>query len=231
MAENSTPVINYDKATSLHYRDGPPKFVPGFSTLHRMVVQLLREKIGDKSTVLVVGAGGGLEIKMFTEAEPNWSFIGVDPSKAMLEEAKNFLGNDANRVEWVEGKITEAPGGPFDAATCLLTLHLIPDDGSKLETLKEIRKRLKPGAPFAIVDNCMNGKNISQDEVWLNRYTEYAVNSGVPREVALNARAIVESMGTLISPEREEALLHEAGFSGVQLFFTGFSWRGYIAYA
>jgi len=137
----------------------------------------------------------------------------------------------ANRVEWIEGKITEAPGGPFDAATCLLTLHCIPDDGSKLETLKGIRKRLKLGAPFAIVDNCMDMKNRSQTEVWLNRYTEFAVNSGVPRELALKAKAGVESVGTFISPEREEALLHEAGFSDVQLFFVGFSWRGYIAYA
>jgi len=84
-------VINYDKDSAKHYRDnGPPKFVPGFSTLYRMVVQLLREKIDEKATLLVVGAGGGLDLKVFTESEPNWSFVGVDPSNAMLEEAKIF---------------------------------------------------------------------------------------------------------------------------------------------
>ena len=32
-----------------------------------------------------------------------------------------------------------APPGPFNAATCILVLGLIPDDGSKLSTLEEVR--------------------------------------------------------------------------------------------
>lgn len=42
-----------------------------------------------------------------------------------------------------------APAGPFDAATCLLTMHFVPMD-ERMRTLNEVRGRLKPGAPFVL---------------------------------------------------------------------------------
>jgi tRNA (cmo5U34)-methyltransferase len=35
----------------------------------------------------------------------------------------------------------------------------------------------------------------------------------------------------LLSAEEDEALLREAGFSGVTLFYAGFSFRGWVATA
>jgi hypothetical protein len=45
------------------YRDGPPKQVPGFADLHRMTDLLVAERTPDDGRVLVLGAGGGLELK------------------------------------------------------------------------------------------------------------------------------------------------------------------------
>ena len=35
----------------------------------------------------------------------------------------------------------------------------------------------------------------------------------------------------LLSPERDEELLQEAGFSEVSLFYAAFTWRGWVANA
>ena len=51
------------------------------------------------------------------------------------------LGPLNSLVSLHEGYIDVAPEGPFDAATCLLTLHFVP---------VEERRRLKPGAPFVV---------------------------------------------------------------------------------
>src|SRR3546814_7783683 len=88
-----------------------------------MAMLLLAERTPDDARILVLGAGGGLEIKAFAEARPGWRFDGVDPSAEMLDLARVTLGPLAARAALHHGVIDSAPEGPFDAATCILTLH------------------------------------------------------------------------------------------------------------
>lgn len=90
-----------------------------------MVMLLLAERAPDDARVLVLGAGGGLEIKAFAEARPGWWFDGVDPSAEMMNLAQVTLGPLAARARLHHGLIDCAPEGPFDAATCILTLHFV----------------------------------------------------------------------------------------------------------
>jgi tRNA (cmo5U34)-methyltransferase len=112
----------------LRYAEGPPRLVPGFADLHRMTLLLLAERVPTTGRVLVLGAGGGLELKTFAESQPNWQFDGVDPSAEMLRLAQATLGALMSQVCLVclhEGYIDMTPAGPFDAATCLLTFHFL----------------------------------------------------------------------------------------------------------
>ncbi|HEU4753629.1 MAG TPA: methyltransferase, partial [Armatimonadota bacterium] len=219
-----------DPERAARYAEGPRRVIPGFDTLHRMIAQLLEERVGAAARVLVLGAGGGLELCSFAAAQPGWSFTGVDPSRPMLEQARAVLGDRARRVEFVDGFISDAPPGPFDAATCLLTLHLIPDDGRKLETLRGIHERLTPGAPFAVVDNCIDTA-APDAEQQLQRYARFAIESGLEAEQMEKWKEVAKSTLGLIGPAREEEILAEAGFTGTELFFAGLSWRGWITYA
>ena len=129
------------------YAEGPRRFVPGFADLHRMTSILLAEHAPQNARVLVLGAGGGLELKSMAETAPGWTFVGVDPAAAMLKLAEQTLGPLGARVQFQHGFIDDAPDGPFDAATCLLTLHFLNAD-ERRRTASEIHRRLKPGAPF-----------------------------------------------------------------------------------
>ena len=55
--------------------------------------------------------------------------------------------------------------------------------------------------------------------------------SGVETDKAEFARAKIAAELPIIAPEQEEAILREAGFSDVSLFYVGFSFRGWVAYA
>lgn len=209
---------------------GPASFVPGFSELHRTTIQMLTETAGSDGDVLVLGAGGGHELHAFLEARPDWNMIAVDPAAAMLEEAKQKLGAAAANVQWVEGFIHDAPAMHADAATCLLTLHVIPDDETKIETLKQLRARLKPGGCFALVDNCIDMES-ADAERWLDRFVQYGVDSGVPREQVSEFREKLKEVATTRSPEQEEQFLRTAGFKDIELYYVGLSWRGWIAKA
>ena len=218
-----------DPLAIARYAEGPPRMVPGFATLHRMILVLLAERTLDDACLLVLGAGGGLEIKAFAEARPGWRFDGVDPSAAMLSLARETLGQLASRAALHHGLIDVAPDGPYDAATCILTLHFI-EPAERLRTLKEVHKRLKPGAPFAVAHFSLPQDPASRS-LWLSRYAAFAVASGMEASQADKARAGIGTSLPILSPEADEQLLRDAGFKEVSLFYVGLAFRGWIAYA
>jgi len=210
-----------------HYAEGPPRFVPGFADLHRMTSILLAEHAPQDARVLVLGAGGGLELKSMAEAEPGWNFVGVDPAAAMLQLAERTLGSLSARVQFQQGYIDDAPDGPFDAATCLLTLHFL-DANERRRTAGEIHRRLKPGAPFVAAHSSFPQAARAS---WLSRYAAFAIASGADPDKANGARAAVDANLSLLSPEQDAQILDEAGFKRVELFYAAFTWRGWVAYA
>lgn len=140
-----------DPQAVARYAQGPVKQVPGFHALQQMTTLLLAEAVAREGSVLVLGAGGGLELKVFAEAQPEWRFVGVDPSHEMLKLASETLGPLASRIELCEGYIDTAPVGPFDGATCLLTLHFArrgtPADADRTQATTEARRAVDRGPP------------------------------------------------------------------------------------
>ena len=218
-----------DQQAVARYSEGPPRLVPGFDSLQRMVMLLLAEHAPDDARILVLGAGGGLEIKTFAEARPGWRFDGVDPSAEMLNLAKVTLGPLADRVCLHHGLIDCAPEEPFDAATCILTLHFVARD-ERLRTLGEIRRRLKPGAPLAVAHFSFP-QGAGERELWLARYAAFAVASGVEPAQAEKAREAIAGRLPILAPEEDEQLLRDAGLGAVSQFYMGFAFRGWVAYA
>lgn len=210
-----------------NYAEGPPRFVPGFDALHRMTAILLAEIAPANARVLVLGAGGGLELRALALAHPGWSFVGVDPAEPMLDMAGRTLGPLMERVELVQGYIDDAPPGPFDAATCLLTLHFL-DAPERLRTVRAIHSRLKPGAPFVAAHSSFP-QDTSSRSIWLARYAAFAVASGVDPRQAATARDAVEAHLDMLDPDEDERILRDAGFADIAMFYAAFTWRGWIA--
>ena len=211
-----------------NYAERPAKQVPGFHSLQQMTALLLAETVPHDGQVLVLGAGGGLELKVFAEAHPEWNLVGIDPSAEMLKLANATLGPLASRIELHEGYIDTAPEGPFDGAACLLTLHFLPAE-ERLHTLIELRRRLKPSAPLIVAHHSVPQAE-DQKLRWLNRYVAFAAASGVPTQDAKTTVATMSSRLPLLSPEQDVDLLQKAGFDNVELFYAGFTFKGWIAY-
>ena len=146
----------------------------------------------------------------------------------MLKLARLTLGPLAERVELTEGYIDSAPEGPFDGASCLLTLHFVPL-AERLATLKEIRRRLKPGAAFVVAHHSL--PDGPARGVWLDRFAAFATDNGVDLDKASGgARALGERL-PILTPEVEIDLLRAAGFVDPQLFYAAFTFRGWVARA
>jgi tRNA (cmo5U34)-methyltransferase len=224
---------NFDQPARVarYIEQGPPAFAPGHAGMLQMAGVLLAERMPKEGRVLVVGAGGGLEIRHLARAAPGWHFVGVDPAPAMLDLARATAGPFADdRLTLIEGTVSDAPPGPFDAATCILVLGLIADDGAKQATLSEISRRLKPNAPLVLVDQCIDC-SAPDFELRLDRYAAYALASGVDADTVAGARRALATSTTMVGASRNEQLLAEASFKDIEVFYVGMAWRGWVAYA
>ncbi|MBN9220242.1 MAG: class I SAM-dependent methyltransferase [Mesorhizobium sp.] len=211
------------------YAEGPPRQVPGFAGLHRMATLLLAERMPGDGRLLVLGAGGGLELRAFAEAEPGWSFDGVDPSADMLALAAGMVADHAPRMRLHEGFIDAAPEGPFDGACSLLTFHFIARE-ERLPTLRQIRRRLRPGAPFVLAHISFPQAEPERSN-WIARHVAFGAPQGAGPAQLESARQAIATRLTILDPQEEEAMLRQAGFADVGLFYAGFSFRGWVAYA
>ena len=210
---------------------GPPAFAPEHAGMLQMIGVLLGESMPGDGQLLVVGAGGGLEINYLAKVEPGWRFVGVDPASAMLDLARAVAGEAAgDRMTLIEGAAEDAPAGPFDAATCILVLGLVADDGGKQALLEGVRRRLNPGALFILVDQCID-RAAPDVERRLARYASYALRSGVDAGTVADATKAVGMLESMAPDWRDEALLRDAGFQDAEIFYTAMAWRGWIAYA
>ncbi|RYG11837.1 MAG: class I SAM-dependent methyltransferase [Burkholderiales bacterium] len=216
-----------DATAASGYGERAAQLVPGLRDLHKMVGVLLAERAPHDARILVLGAGGGLELKALADMQPGWRFEGVDPSREMLDLARETLGDLASRVNWCEGLIGSAPLAPLDGATCLLTLHFL-SPAERLETLKEMHLRLKPGAPLVIAHHSFSAAD--RGSRWLERNAAYGVVSGVPVAQAEASISAIRERLPVIAPEQEVELLQEAGFVDVDLFYCAFTFKGWVAY-
>ncbi|MBC8167647.1 MAG: class I SAM-dependent methyltransferase [Bryobacteraceae bacterium] len=207
-----------DPQVVARYADGPPRFVPGYSGMQRMTTLLLAERVPEDARVLVLGAGGGLELKEFAQAHPGWTFDGIDPSAEMLKLAGQILGPLASRATLHQGYIDDAPIGPFDAATCLLTLHFLTPE-ERRRTAIEVHRLLKPGAPYVIA-HLSFPQGEGERALWLSRHAAFLIASGLDPDKAANARVAIDTKTNILTPEEDEAILRDGPFikrTGVNL--------------
>ena len=54
-------LFDKNRALSTNYEQGPRWFVPGYDASHAMATVLLRDQVGERGRILVIGAGGGVE--------------------------------------------------------------------------------------------------------------------------------------------------------------------------
>lgn len=203
----------------------PAKMVPGYADLNRMAQVLLAQHMG-AGRVLILGAGGGFELAALAKARPDWQFVAVDPPAEMLDLARAKCAAYLDRITYVQGYIEDAPMGPFEGATCLLTLHFLAPD-QRLATLQALRARLMRGAALVVAHHSVEQ---GEADIWLPRFADFAANNGVHGPGLANGARASGAALPILTPQQDSAILAKAGFSP-QEFYRAFTFRGWLAVA
>lgn len=228
---SSDTARHFDSERARRYDEWTRAVIPGYEALHDMAGSLLRLDLGEKARLLVVGAGTGTEVSYLGKSNPSWRFTGVDPSAEMLAVARRRVAEEglSERVTLHAGLAHELPASEsFDAATLILVMHFVPDDGEKLRLLQSISARLKPNAPLVLAD--LHGDRTSDRfsrfiSAW--RHRQIVLGTDAERVKEMFRRILYDIH--FVPEERIVALLHEAGFDRVQPFYGALLFGGWIA--
>jgi tRNA (cmo5U34)-methyltransferase len=222
---------NFDSERAQKYDQRIRTAVPGYEALHSMARSLLWLDLEEQARLLIVGVGTGMELVHLGKNNLRWRFTGVDPSADMLAVARQRVteGNISERVTLHAGLAHDLPAlEPYDAATLILVMHFVPDNGEKLELLQSISTRLKPNGPFILVD--LHGDRTSDRfarfiAAW--RLRQIALGMSTEEVEEMFQRILTETH--FVPEQRITALLHEAGFNRVEPFYGALLYGGWVA--
>jgi tRNA (cmo5U34)-methyltransferase len=222
----------FDPSRAADYDRQARVALAGYEAMHELGACCLGAVLGEGGAraILVVGVGTGQEIVTIGAFEPHWRFTAVDPSAPMIAIARDRLGalGLLDRTELVEDGIERLPETHHDAATLIGVLHHLPDTATRIDLLRAIARRLKPGAPLILGGNYRTyDSEPLLRAAWRQRWRQ----QGAPAEAA-DAQFAKIAQGVVPPDSQAEVfrLLAEAGFVGPTRFFNSLFWGGWIAF-
>lgn len=212
----------FEKERAAGYNQFVETWIPNYNYFLDRLPKLLSE--ANHKDLLVVGCGTGNEIERFIQAPEHWEIIGIDPSPEMIKQAHEKL-QECKNVKLVVGLLSGLGlEKKYGAATLLLVLHFLEDDGHKLNLLKDIAERLEPGAPFVMLDITGDENQIKQNL----KILRLLLPSGLDEEQINNRLNRIEKDLHHISEKRLSELCTEAGFEPPLRFFQSAIYMGWL---
>jgi len=207
--------------------------IPGYGSLARLAVALLAASPlaqAPAAEVLVAGCGTGSELLEALAQRPDWTLTALDPSAAMLAEARQKLGGDAS-IQWMQSTVEallDQPGhdGRYDGALAVLVLQSLPDDGSKLAFLTALARGLRPGAQLVLVD-LMQTSLPSLEAQIAAAWAGFQRASGLQPNAGSGLAQLSEGLHP-IGLARLTSLVNAAGFGDPARVFQALGFEGFL---
>ncbi|QRO01229.1 methyltransferase domain-containing protein [Archangium violaceum] len=221
------PGFGADRAA--HYDAQAAISLPGAQALYEVGVSALASQLDgqDAASLLFVGMGTGAELMPYLRFDvPGWRFTGVDPSDAMLAVARKRLEAEGllSRTHLHVGELhTLPPRPPFDGAQMMGVLHHVQGHEARLELLREVARRLKPGAPFVV--GCRIGKDPVLTNVEFRRWRAY----GTPPDELERRRQAFSTLQPVESDAALFAMLAQAGMVAPRPIFVSLQFKVFLA--
>ncbi len=172
--------------------------------IRKKTVALAQPAAGEK--VLDVGCGTGtLAIALRAKVGPGGEVVGIDAAPEMIAVARNKAAKQGADIDFRVGLIEEIPfpDDSFDLVLSSFMLHHLPEN-LKRKGLAEIRRVLKPGGRFLVVDLTVHG------------------HSFVGHVMALFGHAEGSNASEL------RAIIDDAGFGEVEILKSGFKQLAFV---
>lgn len=171
--------------------------------------------------ILCVGAGTGEEIDYLAKRFPQWTFVAVDPSGAMLDVCRDKAesGGFSARCRFHEGYVETLPDQePFDAATCFLVSQFILEQDARSAFFRAIAARLLPGGLLASSDLASDVRSSEYDAL-LYAWFNMMAGAGIPAAGIEQMREAYARDVAILPPAQVAGIIRSSGFDTSVLFY------------
>ncbi|WP_235435809.1 class I SAM-dependent methyltransferase [Mycobacterium sp. EPa45] len=148
-----------DDAESVAFFHAGGEANPGMRAVYDLCARALDAMLPQGGRLLDLGIGSGRALSAVLRRRPDVHAVGVDLAPNMLATARELFATEGldGRVELVQADITALPeslaGAPWDAISCMWTLHQLPDADVLSAALRQIATvRRDSGAALWISD-------------------------------------------------------------------------------
>ena len=206
------------------YDDHIRKLIPGYELVHQQIEAILSTELQETAHILIVGCGTGYELSYLLQRYPDWTFTAIDPSFAMLEQArKNLNSIDQQRVKFIESTIQELHHpDTFDAALAILVAHFIPN--------------LEKDGFFQAIYQCLKttGLALTYDLMQLEDQQDIKIMQKLAQQTGLSvtqSTKMIERLEQdfhLLSAQNFKALLTKVGFKQCKIYCQIMNYHGFL---
>lgn len=145
--EDSSEVVAYADAGR---REG------GFAAVYLHHAARISQVLQGCSRVLDLACGPATQLAEVAQLNPGISFVGVDMSESMLDQAKSLIqSRGLTNVTFQKSDVTRLdafPDASIDGVISTVALHHLPTREHLRDCFREIRRVLKPGGAIFLAD-------------------------------------------------------------------------------
>ncbi len=205
--------------------------VPLYRECQNLTVEWCRRLAKPDSCLYDLGCSTGSLLLPLVKTVPEltgFRIIGVDNSQAMLNKACEKLGRYASSVNFMEADLNDAFAfNPACAIVMNYTLQFIAPEGRKA-LLENIYSSLIPGGGFILNEKVLS-ENERLSETFVEMHHDFKQGHGYTKMEISKKRDALENVLIPWKLSKTTALIQEAGFNTVDLFFKWNNFAGLVA--
>lgn len=223
-------MANFFNAAAAHTYDEKNRALAPMADAMHFLIRLILADLPPQSRVLCVGVGTGAEIFSLAKEYPALSFVGVDPSEAMLEVCKERLEKEnlGERCELIHGYVEDVPTDiPFAAVLSILVGHFIKKE-ERVAFYQNIHHRLLKGGIFINTELSFDVASSEFPHMLKEWEKVQRLMGATPESIASLPRVLTEVL-TVLPPAEVENSICASGFLSPIQFFQSLMIRGWYA--
>lgn len=223
-SDNTTPHISH------LYDVDVENTIPYYSTFHRETINLIRSLLNEPKSWLDAGCGTGTLIKQAADVFPNTKFLLMDPSEAMLDQARAKLSTiPEDRLIFLEPSTTQDFSQKLeqklDVITAIQSHHYLHPQ-ERIKATKNCYHLLKEDGLFITFENI---KPLTEDGIRIGKryWGEFQLSHGRTKDTVKNHLKRFNVGYFPITIEEHLNLLKRTGFKVVELLWYSYMQAGF----
>ena len=223
--------FNFKKEVAEVFDDMLNRSVPFYQETQRMIGELAQDFATGGSNIYDLGCSTGTTLVFLDKLlPPDISFVGIDSSQDMLDQARKKLNehNVSRGCRLVCMDLNqEVPVGNASVVIMNLTLQFIRPLYRK-RVVESIARGINEGGCFILIEKVLSIDS-TLNRLFIKYYYDFKRRQGYDDLEIAQKREALENVLIPYRPEENRALLLESGFKECDTFFKWYNFCGMLA--